>query len=341
MRLHLSVLALLATPAMAENAPRVLADIGPVHSLVAMVMEGVGEPSLVVPPGTSPHDMALRPSDAAALTEADLIVWTGPVMLPWLDTAIGSLAPEARILTLLETEGWEPLILGARADGADPGHGDHDDHGDHGEHEDHNDHDDHAHDGSHDHEGDDHGHDGHHDHAHGAPGEIDPHAWLDPAVAAVWVGAIAEALSDLDPAHAETYRSNAEAAQARLTELAADLRARMAPLGDRRFLAGHDAYAYFERASGLASAGSVADFTGAPPSPATIAALRDTALSGGASCLLLDSETDPAWATTLGEGADLRTAMADPEGVFLEPGPDLYPALIEGLAAALEDCLGG
>ncbi|HLS19999.1 MAG TPA: zinc transporter, partial [Paracoccaceae bacterium] len=29
--------------------PRVAADIAPVHSLVASVMEGVGEPALIVP----------------------------------------------------------------------------------------------------------------------------------------------------------------------------------------------------------------------------------------------------------------------------------------------------
>lgn len=316
MRPILSALALCSAPALAEAAPRVLADTAPVHSLVAMVMEGVGEPALIVPPGTSPHDMALRPSEASALAGAELIVWTGPAMLPWLESAIPSLAPQAETLALLATDGWEPVILG------EAGHDPHD-----------HDHDDHDHDHAHDH--------GHgHDHAHGAPGDIDPHAWLDPAVAAVWTGTIAETLAGMDPENAATYRANADAAQARLTALGDALRDRLAPLADRPFLAGHDAYAYFERATGLTSAGSVADATGAAPSPGAVATLREAAVSGGATCLLLDSETDPAWASTLGEGTELRTATADPEGVFLEPGPDLYPALIEGLAAALEECLG-
>lgn len=41
----------------------------------------------------------------------------------------------------------------------------------------------------------------------------------------------------------------------------------------------------------------------------------------------------------LGEGAILRTAQVDPDGVFLEPSPDLYPAMMDTLTAALETCL--
>ena len=43
------------TPALAD-APRVATDIPPVHFLAAMVMEGVGTPDLLLPPGASPHD---------------------------------------------------------------------------------------------------------------------------------------------------------------------------------------------------------------------------------------------------------------------------------------------
>ncbi len=302
MRPALPFLALLAAAPAAAEVPRVLADTAPVHSLVAMVMQGVGEPGLIVPPGTSPHDLALRPSEAAALTEAELIVWTGPAFLPWLEEALATLAPDARRLALLETEGWEPLPLReagaeeeAQADGPDDG------------------------------------------------GAIDPHAWLDPAVAAAWTLAIAEALAEADPDRAAAYRANAAAAEARLLALGEALRARLAPFADRPFVAGHDAYRYLERAAGLAGVGAIADATGAAPSPGDVGALRAAAAEGRVVCLLLDSETDPAWAETIGEGAaaPLRTATVDPEGMVLDPGPALYPALMEGLAGALESCLRG
>src|SRR4028118_1451346 len=115
MRPILPTLLLSAAPAWAE-VPAVLADTAPVHSLVAMVMGDLGAPALIVPPGASPHDASLSPSEAQALTQADLIVWTGPAMLPWMAETLAALAPKARALALLTTDGWEPL---PRREGAD------------------------------------------------------------------------------------------------------------------------------------------------------------------------------------------------------------------------------
>ena len=75
--------ALMGTTAMAE-VPNVAVDIAPVHSLVARVMAGVGAPDLIIPAGASPHEYALRPSDAAALQDADLVFWVGEGLSPWL-----------------------------------------------------------------------------------------------------------------------------------------------------------------------------------------------------------------------------------------------------------------
>ena len=59
-----------ATPQAAAEAPRVVVSVKPIHSLVAGVMAGVGEPRLLVRGGASPHSFALRPSDARALSRA-------------------------------------------------------------------------------------------------------------------------------------------------------------------------------------------------------------------------------------------------------------------------------
>ena len=64
--------ALLASTAMAD-VPSVAVDIAPVHSLVARVMDGVGTPELIVQSGATPHEYSLRPSEAAALQNADLV----------------------------------------------------------------------------------------------------------------------------------------------------------------------------------------------------------------------------------------------------------------------------
>ena len=54
------------------SAPAVVASIAPVHALAAMVMEGVAVPRLLLSGGASPHDYALKPSDARALAGAPI-----------------------------------------------------------------------------------------------------------------------------------------------------------------------------------------------------------------------------------------------------------------------------
>jgi len=78
----------------------VATDIPPVHALVAQVMEGVAEPDLILPPGASPHDHALRPSEAAALEQADFVFWIGDSLTPWLAKPIETLAGDAAVVVL-------------------------------------------------------------------------------------------------------------------------------------------------------------------------------------------------------------------------------------------------
>ena len=74
-------------PAWAE-VPKVVTDIHPVHALVSQVMGDLGAPVLLLERGASEHDFQLRPSQAADLADADLVVWIGPELTPWLDRAL-------------------------------------------------------------------------------------------------------------------------------------------------------------------------------------------------------------------------------------------------------------
>ncbi len=106
--------AALARPAIAE-VPVVVTDIPPVHGLVAAVMEGVGEPVLLLERGASEHSYQLRPSQAAALAEAGLVVWIGPELTPWLDEALEATSGEGAVLGLLAAEGTFRQDYGAGA----------------------------------------------------------------------------------------------------------------------------------------------------------------------------------------------------------------------------------
>ena len=320
--------ALLALPAAAE-APRVAADIAPVHSLAARVMEGVGEPALILPPGASPHDHAMRPSEAGALQDADVVIWMGEALTPWLGGAIDRLAGDAAVLPLLEVEGTGRLPLregavfgqvrddGAHGEGEDAGHEGHE-----GE----------AHadgaqkDGVQEESGHGHGH-----------GDADAHAWLDPDNATLWLDAIAAALGEIDPEHAARYAANARDGRAEIEAEAAEAEALLAPLRGRPFVVAHDAYGHFEARFGVPALGAIEAGDAAPPSPRRLDAIRKAAAAHDALCVLAEPGADPALARAAIE--DARIVEADPLGARIEPGAALYPRLLRELAAALAECL--
>lgn len=308
-----------AAPAWAE-APKVVVSIKPIHSLVASVMQGVGEPALLVRGGASPHTYTLKPSDAKSLSAADLVVWVGPEMEGFLEKPLSANAAKAKVLTLLTVPGM--LLLDARETGAWEPH----DHG-HG-HEDHK-----AKEGAK--EGAKHGHDDEHEHD-----EVNTHLWLDPANARRIVTATADALAARDPANAEAYRSNAERTAQSIDALDAELKAALAPVANKPFVVFHDAYQYFEARYNLSGVGSITVNPDRRPSAKRLSAIRAKIAGLEASCVFAEPQFEPALVRTVTEGTKARTGVLDPEGADLAEGVALYPALMRNLAASLRACLG-
>lgn len=110
---------LLTTGAAMAEVPNVVTDFGPIHSLVVQVMGNLGDPVLLLPKGGDPHDFQLKPSQAQALTDADLIFWNGPELMPALDDAITSLGADARSVALLHKGGGKVRIYDG-GEGTDP-----------------------------------------------------------------------------------------------------------------------------------------------------------------------------------------------------------------------------
>lgn len=350
--------------AAAAEVPSVATDIPPVHSLAAMVMEGIGEPALLVQPGASPHGYSLRPSEARALDGADAVFWIGESLTPWLKDPLETLAGDARTVSLMAVDGTTllPMREGATFEahlhdhGDDHGHdhgGDHDhgdEHGhDHAEGDGHDHGDDHGHDHgeahdhdhgeAHDHDHGDHDHGEGHDHAHGGHSGSDPHVWLDPGNARVWLGAIAATLSDLDPENATRYQENAARAQSELDTLIGAVSAQLEPVRERPFVVFHDAYQYFEQRFDMAAAGSISLSDSTAPSPARIAEVHQKVSELGVACVFSEPQFNPGLVRTVLQGTEAGTGIIDPLGAGLEPGTGMYPALIQTMADTLRDCL--
>jgi zinc transport system substrate-binding protein len=429
------------------KTPSVAVDIAPIHSLVSQVMEGVGRPNLLIPAGASPHQYTLRPSEAKALADAEVVFWVGEGLTPWLEKSLDNLAVSAQKIEVLKVSGtttypfregatFEPHDDGGEEEGNDDAHafewasafkldageyvwtfakvdGDYADpemklvflasnldgevakeygektpeilieslaiekvHGDiltandsnayqlifdndknltefrivinkkgvytffaehapsefeAGEHffqtvdqrdieplaqESGADVDEHHH------------HDG-----------VDPHAWLDPENAKIWVNEINQVLSKHDPQNAKVYDHNAKQAIAELNTLIVTTRKKINSIEGLKFIVFHDAYQYFEKRFGISAAGSIALGDAEDPSPARIKEIRDTVKEIGVTCVFTEPQYNPGLVENVFEGTTVSViGVMDPLGASLPVGNSHYQQLIQGMVMSLSQC---
>jgi zinc transport system substrate-binding protein len=309
----------------------VVASIKPVHSLVASVMEGVGKPMLLVKGTGSEHSYSLRPSEARALEQAEVVFWVGETMESFLLKPLRALAGNARVIELWRTPGltllptreggtWEAHEHGGENADADADHGDgghpeaHRDEGERAEAE---------------YGAADHGH-----------GETDMHIWLDPSNAKVLAAVIASALGDADPSNAAIYQANAERLRQRLDELDRSLHDRLATLVDRPYVVFHDAYQYFEQRYGVNAVGAITINPTVRPGAQRLGEIHERLEQIDAACVFAEPQFEPTLVDTVIEGTSAKKGVLDPLGAALGTGPDQYFEVLNSLADSLVDCLG-
>ena len=284
----------------AAPPPTVVVTVAPIHSLVAGVSEGISTPFLLLEGGVSPHRYAMKPSQTAALQEADLVVWVGEDLETFLARSLAAHGDDRPIITVMDLP--SVTVYPARQGGVFHSAGD-----------------------------------GHAaaDHPHG-----DPHVWLDAGNARAIVDAVADVLAGLDPGNASQYRRNAAALRARIDALDARLTRTLAPLRDAPYVVFHDAYQGFERRYGLRAVGAVTVSPGRAPGAARLVALRETIKRLGARCVFSEPQFPPRLVATVTEGTGARSAVLDPLGADVAPGPEAWFIIMQRLATSLIECLG-
>ncbi len=350
--LKLGIGFLLASVMTARADVNVVTSIKPVHSLVASVMKGVGEPGIIIEGGGSPHTFSMKPSQAAMLEKANVVFWIGPQIESFLSKPLEAIAAKAKVVELIDTKGLTKLEL--REGGAFEAHDDHDDHGHakgkhddhhkekkaaHGE-KDHHDHDkkkkaghDDKHDDHHKKEASGHGHGHGHEH-----GEFDAHIWLDPVNGQVLIKHIAKVLSKADPANKAKYEANAKAAVDQLKSVQAEIAAELKPYGKKGFIVFHDAYQNFEKRFGLTATGSITVSPEVVPGAKRVKELRAKIKDTGVACVFAEPQFEPKLVSTVIEGTSAKSGVLDPLGAGIENGPGLYVKLIRNMAASFKSC---
>ncbi len=282
-------------------APRVVATVKPLHSLVAGVMTGIGAPDLLIRGGGSPHTYSLNPSAGRLLERAQVIFWIGGSLEAFMEKPLAALGANARIVTVTQAPGI--VLLPARAGGRwDEPDG---------------------------HEGSEHGH-----------ATQDGHLWLDPANARVIARLVADVLGQADPENRGRYAANADALVSRIDALDFSLKTALGPVRDVPFVVFHDAYQYFEKRYALRAVGSIAVSPERAPGARRVQEIRDRIRSLGVRCVFSEPQFSSAIIGTLLEGTNTRAGTLDPLGAGLPAGPDAYFTLMHALGSTLATCLG-
>jgi zinc transport system substrate-binding protein len=278
---------------------KVLTSIKPLQLIAAAVQDGVAIPEVLLPPGASPHNYALRPSDVRKVQSVDLVYWIGPDMEGFLPRVLNG-----RTLPSVAVQDLPGLKLRRFAE---------DSH-------------------SHAEEADE------HDHDH-RPGSLDAHLWLSPVNARVIAAKMAADLSAADPSNAARYQSNLKAFDERLDALDLRLKARLASIAGKPYFVFHEAFDYFEDAYGLKHTGVFSVAAEVQPGAQHVAAMRTRLQEVGKTCVFSEPPLRPRLAETLVAGLPVKLAELDALGGYTPATAQGYEQVLEKLGNDLAGCL--
>lgn len=124
------------------------------------------------------------------------------------------------------------------------------------------------------------------------PGTQNPHLWLDVRYAELYVDRIAAALESADPGHADAYRTQAAAYEARLEALDGEVRAKLAavPEANRKIVMFHDAFPYFAREYGITIVGVAVVAPGQEPNAGYTAQLVQAIKAAGVKAIFSERQ---------------------------------------------------
>ncbi|WP_068155530.1 metal ABC transporter solute-binding protein, Zn/Mn family [Rhodococcus phenolicus] len=243
--------------------------------------------SLITEPSADPHSYEASPADAAALSDASLVVYNGGGYDQFVDDVLEATntgAATVDAFALFESGENSDLHAGHDhgAEATDSGGAEATDSGEAEAHEDAHEEDAHDHSGG--------GHEGH-DH-----GGVNEHVWYDLATADAVAHAVADRLAELDPEGADVYRANAAAFHTQLHEVS-DRTAAVAAAHPQAPIAQTEPIGHYLVQAAALNDVTPTDFTnavenGTDPSPASIAATRQLLLDKQVRVLIYNPQTE-------------------------------------------------
>jgi zinc transport system substrate-binding protein len=166
---------------------------------------------------------------------------------------------------------------------------------------------------------------------HGDEG-LDPHIWLAPSLVKQQAHVITDALVELFPEQASTFRHNRDAFIEQIDTLDRDLRATLAGRQGMQFLVFHPSWGYFAHEYGLQQVAVEVD--GKNPKPAQLATLIEHAREHGIRVVFAQPQLST-------KGAELIAREIDGEVITIDPLAEDWFSNLREVAKRLKDALQG
>ncbi|MCR4688789.1 MAG: zinc ABC transporter substrate-binding protein [Saccharofermentans sp.] len=158
------------------------------------------EVTMLLDNGVDLHSYQPSVDDIVKISDCDLFIYVGGESDGWVDEALEGATNEDMVVINLMDVLSDAVVEEEEVEGMEHHHHDEEEGEEH----------------DHEHEEGEEDHD--HDHEHEEP-EMDEHVWLSLDNAGIVVNEISDAMQQIDPDNADTYKSNAEAYVAKLDEL--------------------------------------------------------------------------------------------------------------------------
>jgi zinc transport system substrate-binding protein len=284
-QLLIVVLALAAcAPARPPEKLSVITSFYPLYEFAKRVGGDRADVRMLLPPGAHPHGYEPTPADVKALGAADVVIYNGAGLEPWVERLRGEIREGAVVVNA--SEGL-PLVA------AEHEHG-------------------HKHEGERKAESPA-------DRRPPTADAVDPHVWLDPILARQQVDNVLAGLVRADPEGEATYRANAEALKLDLRALHERLEHALANCRTREFITTHAAFGYFARRYRLKMIPVFGLSPEAEPSPGKLREVIREARKHGIKVIYYEALVSPRVAETIAREVGARTMVLNPvEGLTEE-----------------------
>lgn len=259
-----------------EGRVAVVATIPPLADYVAMIGGKRVRVLQLLPLGAEPHDWEPSPKEIRNLFQANLVVYNGAGLEPWMQRLLPSLkshgvrtleaAQGLELLTYAEEEkgGWTVFIAAPERLQREE--------------------------------------------------IVDPHIWLDPVMAQEIVSRLARELSAIDPAGKVEYLRNAKSLQKRLAELDGAYADAVRSFKRKEIVVAHAAFGYLARRYGMCQIPILGLAPEQDPDAATLAKVVDYCKKHGVKCVFTEPMVNPRVMKALAEELGVSVLPLTPIG---------------------------